>query len=371
MVALSTLSTPAFVVDFDRALGNCERMGAKAARSGVLFRPHVKTHKTTELARMQGGGEPGPITVSTMAEAEFFASAGFTDLTYAVPIAPEKLDRAAGLARRIDRLNLLLDHVDTLRAMEAFATAHGGSFDVFLKVDCGYGRAGVDPGSPGSVELARALAASPFVRFRGLLTHAGHSYHARSREEIESVAVEETSSLSRFASRLGLEGITALVRSVGSTPTASVVDAFVDCDEVRPGNYVFYDAMQASIGSCGWDECAATVVSTVLGVYPTQNKLVIDAGALALSKDAGAEHIMPDLGFGRVCDLELRPLPMKLVALSQEHGRIECSSAGGVAVGDRLRIIPNHSCLTAALFDRYSVVRAGAIVDEWHPVRGW
>jgi D-serine deaminase-like pyridoxal phosphate-dependent protein len=158
-------------------------------------------------------------------------------------------------------------------------------------------------------------------------------------------------------------------RSVGSTPTASVVEHFSECDEVRPGNYVFFDAFQATIGSCSLDDVAVSVLTTVVGSYPERNSMIVDAGALALSKDAGPVHVDATCGYGLVCDLELRPLPMRIEALSQEHGRI--STTTNVPVGTRLRIVPNHSCLTAAMFETYQIVDRGRIVDQWQPVRGW
>lgn len=357
---LAHVTTPAFLVDRKVVERNCHRMREKAAASGVIFRPHVKTHKTIEIGRMQHGGANGPITVSTMAEAEFFAEGGFRDITYAVPIAPEKLERAAALARRIDRLNLLIDHPAVLQALEEF----GFPFGVFLKVDCGYHRAGVDPDRAESVDLAKRLAQSKVVRFRGFLTHAGHSYHARNVEEIRRVGLEESAAVTRFRDRTGIEAI----RSVGSTPTASVVERF-DADEVRPGNYVFYDAFQTTIGTCRFEDCAMSVLATVIGSYPERRTMIVDAGALALSKDLGPDHVDPEFGYGIVCDLALRPLPMKLRTLSQEHGKIAAESV--LPVGARLRIVPNHSCLTAAMYDRYHVVEGGRVVDEWRPTRGW
>ena len=232
---LNETATPAFLVDRAIVARNCDAMREKARASGVSFRPHVKTHKTVEIGRMQHGGAAGAITVSTLAEAEYFAADGYRDITYAVPIAPEKLPRAAALAARLERLSVLVDSETALRAIEAYAAAHGGSFDVFLKVDCGYHRAGVNPDDPDSVRLALALARSEAVRFQGLLTHAGHSYNAKGVEEIRRIAAEEAACLTRFRALLASEGIEAR-RSVGSTPTASVVDRFSECDEVRPGN---------------------------------------------------------------------------------------------------------------------------------------
>ncbi|HYM62606.1 MAG TPA: alanine racemase [Thermoanaerobaculia bacterium] len=374
---LRSVDTPAFLVDRDRVQRNCDQMREKALRSEVAFRPHVKTHKTREIARMQGGGPsegaPGPITVSTLAEAEHLEADGFRDITYAVPIAPDKLERAAEIASRIERLNLLIDSEEALRAIEAWHAGHGGMFDVFLKIDCGYHRAGVDPYDPASVRLALAMAGSDAIEFRGLLTHAGHSYHARSVDEIRRIAAEETAALTRFRSMLIPAGLGDLVRSVGSTPTLAVVEEIKDCDEVRPGNYVFFDAFQAAIGSCRLSDCAASVMTTVVGCYPERGALIVDAGALALSKDMGPDHIDRDFGFGVVCDLALKTLPLKLRSLSQEHGKIEGDDAAirNHPLGSRLRIIPNHSCLTAAMYPVYHVIDGEAVVDEWRPARGW
>jgi D-serine deaminase-like pyridoxal phosphate-dependent protein len=324
-----------------------------------------------EIGRMQHGGALGPITVSTLAEAEAFAREGFRDITYAVPLAPsrDKLDRVAALAARVDRLSVLIDSERALRALEEYAASQSMVFDVFLKVDCGYHRAGVDPSSPDSVHLAMGMARSEGVRFQGLLTHAGHSYNARTTEDIRRIAAEESASLSRFRALLATEGLGEARRSIGSTPTASVVDRFSDCDEVRPGNYVFYDAFQATIGSCALSDCAVSVLTTVVGSYPERGSAIVDAGALALSKDAGPSHVDPEFGYGLVCDVDLNPLPLRLIALSQEHGKVEGEAR--LEVGTKLRIVPNHSCLTAAMFDRYAIVEKKKVVDEWRPVRGW
>lgn len=314
---------------------------------------------------MQHGGEFGPITVSTLIEAEFFAEAGFRDITYAVPIAPEKLERAAELARRIDRLNLLIDSAEALSAIEE----RGEAVDVFLKVDCGYHRAGVDPENPDSVRLAIAIAKSTVARFAGLLTHAGHSYDAQSIDEIKRIAAQESAALTKFRSLLP-EDMQKTVRSVGSTPTASIVESFTDCDEVRPGNYVFFDAFQATLGSCRMEDVAVSILATVVGSYPARGQAILDAGALAFSKDLGPEHISPQFGYGIVCDTDLKPLAgAHLKALSQEHGKLTMQNPP--PVGTLLRVIPNHSCLTAAMFSSFFVLSGGTVVDEWVPVRGW
>ncbi|HWZ42292.1 MAG TPA: alanine racemase [Candidatus Saccharimonadales bacterium] len=367
------ITTPAFLVEEAVVQQNCAIMREKARNSGVGFRPHVKTHKTVEIARMQLGPEGGPITVSTLAEAEFFAAHGFDDITYAVPLSPDKLGRAAALASRIQRMNVLIDSFAVLRAMEEFAALHGHVFHVFLKVDCGYHRAGVDPESEEGMRLALALAGSQAVRLEGLLTHAGHSYYARGIQEVLQVGREETSVLTRFRDRLAAQGVTGLLRSTGSTPTTSAPERLSGTDEIRPGNYTFYDAFQSGIGVCRLSQCAVSVLSTVIGSYPQHGHLLVDAGALALSKDAGPDHIDSNCGFGVVCDLSLNRLPLNIKGLSQEHGKIEGApeAIARFPIGTRMRIIPNHSCLTAALFPHYQVVRNGMAAAQWEPVRGW
>lgn len=368
-MSLSDLGTPALLVERNAVQDNCRRMREKARASGTIFRPHVKTHKTIEGALLQHDGERGPICVSTLAEAEFFAAAGFDDITYAFPLAPHKIERAARLARSVRQLNLLLDNRQTLDAVERLYERSGQQLDFFLKVDCGYHRAGVDPESPESLELALHMARGGAVRLNGLLTHAGHSYHAKSVEEIKAIARQETGAVSSFAGLLR-ENRLEVTRSVGSTPTMSVVDRFTDCDEVRPGNYIFFDAYQAQLGSCDLRDAALSVLTTVVGIYPEERKVICDAGSLALSREGAPSND----SFGVICDEKLVPLPLRITSLSQEHGQIFADNAealSGLRVGTRLRIIANHSCITAAMFDRYHVVSGAGIVEEWRPVRGW
>jgi D-serine deaminase-like pyridoxal phosphate-dependent protein len=367
---LSEVPTPALLIDPLRVERNCRRMREKALGAGVVFRPHVKTHKCIEAGRLQHGGEQGPITVSTLAEAEFFAAAGFTDITYAFPIAPSRLDRVRKIIAGGTTMNLLVDHLDAVSALEGAAASDGGTFDAFMKIDCGYHRAGVSPESEESMEIARRMIESPSIRLRGFLTHAGHSYHASSPGEIVQIAAEEVRAVSVMAERVRELSTEPMIRSVGSTPTCMLVESF-ESDEVRPGNYVFFDAYQMSLGSCRIDDCAATVLTTVVGVYPGQRKVIVDAGTLAVAREPAAKE---ESGWGIVCDLDLEPLALALRSMSQEHGQIFETSPGGIdrlKVGDQLRIIPNHSCITAALHERYHLLEDGSITGEWRPVRGW
>ena len=372
-VLIDELSTPSALVDLDRLERNAKRMAEKVLRLGVRLRPHVKTHKCVEAARIQTDLHFGGVTVSTLAEAQAFAAAGFTDITYAVPIAPQKIAEAADLHAEIDSLNLIADHPDTVRAIEELAESRGVVLPVFLEVDCGGGRSGVEPSSDLAHILVRRLADSDHIDFRGLLTHAGHAYHARSRSEAFEVACEERNLMAAFAAELRDLGISVAELSVGSTPTVRAIDDLTGITEVRPGNYLFFDTFQAAIGSCDIDDVAFSVLATVISVNVEQARAIIDAGALALSKDPGPTHVESDCGFGGPVTIEdQHPLPgLRLISLTQEHGTLSGPGVTALTPGTRIRILPNHSCLSAACFNRYHILRGSEVVDEWHPVRGW
>jgi D-serine deaminase-like pyridoxal phosphate-dependent protein len=370
---LDDLPTPSALVDLDRLEANAKRMAEKALRLGVRLRPHVKTHKCVEAARVQTDLHFGGVTVSTLAEAQAFAAGGFNDITYAVPIAPQKIADAADLHAEIGNLNLLVDHPDTIRAIEEVAASRKTALPVFLEIDCGGGRSGVDPASDVAQVLVRRLADSEGIDFRGLLTHAGHAYLSRSRSEAYEVACEERNLMTAFAAEIRDLGIELPEISVGSTPTLRAIDDLTGITEVRPGNYLFNDFFQKAIGTCDLDDIAFSVLATVISVDIEQMRAVVDAGALALSKDPGPTHVDPDCGFGLAVTLEdQHRLPgLRIFGLTQEHGTLVGPGVEALHPGTRIRIFPNHSCLSAACFDRYHVLRGTEVVDEWHPVRGW
>lgn len=371
--ALERLATPAALVDLDVVERNVQRMDARMRRLGVELRPHVKTHKCVEIGRLQA--PDGRITVSTLAEARHFAAAGFGDITWALPLPLGRLPEAMSLAAEIERFDLLIDHPAALAAIESFVDAEGGRPSVLLKVDCGYHRAGVDPESAEAVELALAMARSPAIGFAGILTHAGHAYGCRGAAELAAAAEEERRVMADFAAELRRRGVSVPRVSVGSTPTMTRARDLTGVSEARPGNYVFFDRYQAAIGACEPGDVALTVLATVIGCTPDRGRLLVDAGALALSKDLGATHVEGFGGYGELQALDGTPLGhLELVALSQEHGHLVCRSpelAARHPVGSKLRVVPNHSCLTAALHERYHALRGGEVVARWSPVRGW
>ncbi|MHA1768276.1 MAG: alanine racemase [Candidatus Thorarchaeota archaeon] len=365
---LEDLVTPVAIVDLDRLEANIARMAERAREFGVNIRPHVKTHKCVEIGKMQERAGSSGITVSTLAEAETFADAGFRDITYAVPITRNKIGWASEIASRVT-LNLLVDHLDSVEALSSYAGRERVEFNVLLKVDCGYHRCGINPDSMNAMRVAEAIAREPDLNFLGILTHAGHAYNAYDVEEIRHIARREQEVMVEFSKRLRDHGIEVETVSIGSTPTMALTESMMkDITEIRPGNYVFYDWTQVKLGSCVIDDCALTVLSSVVGQY--EHHTVIDAGATALSKDLGATHITRGDGFGQIYlgyesgDL----LDASILSLSQEHGKVRMRSSRKnrtMRPGDLLRILPNHSCLTANLHDHYYVVREGTVVDKW------
>jgi D-serine deaminase-like pyridoxal phosphate-dependent protein len=343
-----------------------------ALRNNVRLRPHIKTHKCIEVARIQTDGHDGAITVSTLAEARAFAKHGFDDITYAVPIDQGKFDDAIEILTNGAKLNLLTDDAATAKALDEAAGKAGVRFDVFVKIDCGTHRVGVEPDTPEALEIPRQLSDARNLSFAGILTHAGHSYDQKTRDLIIEVARHERDSMVELAERLRNDGIDVPTVSIGSTPTMSHADHFKGIDEIRPGNYIFFDNFQATLGSCSFEDTALTVLAAV--IHKGKRRLVVDAGAVALSKDRGPVGLDPACGYGRVLDIDGFETGMRVTGMSQEHGEIDAADSDAfdnLKVGDRVRILANHSCLTAAQHSHYNVIENGSVVDRWEIHRGW
>ncbi len=378
MTTIHDVPTPALLLDVDVLERNVTAMAGKIRGLGAALRPHVKTHKCIEVGRLQQQHGARGITAASIVEARDFADHGFDDITWALPLPTSRLDDVIALAGRIT-LRVLVDSTEAAVALERAAQRAGLRVHVWLEVDCGYHRSGVDPDAPASAALARRLAESPHLVFDGLLTHAGHGYHARTSEERLAVARQEHDVTVGFAKRLTGQGVPVPAISVGSTPTMAAQDRLDGVQEARPGNYVFYDWMQAAVGVCRPEDVAVSVLATVISHQPAADHCIVDAGALAMSKDAGPGAAELRRGLGPVYAglsggaLEER---VNLYAVSQEHGFVGAADPGGAAiagrfrVGDRIRVMPNHSCLTAAMFDEYVVVRGEEVLDRWKIWRG-
>jgi D-serine deaminase-like pyridoxal phosphate-dependent protein len=371
---LQDVKTPALLLDAGRVRRNAARMAARVGGMGARLRPHVKTHKCVEVARIQTEGGAGGVTVSTLAEARAFAAHGFRDITYAVPVEPGKFAEVCELSRLCERLSLITDDAAVPGPLDEAARRAGVTLDLFLKVDCGYHRCGVEPARPEAFEIPRLISDARCLRFAGILTHAGHSYHARTREELLGIAARERDSMTEFAARLRSEGLEVPCVSIGSTPTITQVEHLDGVDEARPGNYIFFDAFQATLGSCAFEDCALTVLAAVVHRDRDRRKVVLDAGAIALSKDRGAVDLDSSCGFGRVLDLDGVDTGLRVESLSQEHGAVmveDEATLERLRVGTRVRVLANHSCLTAAQHSHYHVLEGDRVVDRWEIHRGW
>ncbi len=363
LTAIGDLPTPALLLDLDILERNLSQMAARARKLGVVLRPHIKSHKCLEIGERQRALGATGITVSTLYEARVFADHGFDDITWAFPVIASRIDEARELAEHVT-LRIVVDSREAYERLQS----RGYPFHVWLKVDCGYHRAGVDPQDDLGVHLARNLHDSPTLHFDGILTHSGHAYDVRGKEAIERVAEEERQVMADFASRLRAKRIDVSRVSVGSTPAMSVVENLDDITEARPGNYALYDYSQTIIGSCSVEDCAVTVLTTVVSSQRGMSHSIVDAGALALSKDIG-----PDNGshptYGEIFDdYEAARLSTsaRLIGVSQEHGKVSAS----LPVGSTVRVLPNHSCLTTAQFDEFHVVQGDQVVDRWKIWRG-
>jgi D-serine deaminase-like pyridoxal phosphate-dependent protein len=374
VAALETLETPALILDRVRLVANCERMRAHLARFGVALRPHVKTAKSVEVARLMHGGASGPVTVSTLKEAEFFLAHGFDDVLYAVGLAPNKFARVAALARAGARLQVIVDSAAMASAFRDFCGSQGLRVPVLIEIDSDEHRAGIQPDSE---ELLRTAAALDEL-FGGVLTHAGKSYDSKSAGELRQWARTERESVTAAAARLRRAGHEVPAVSLGSTPTALFGESFEGVTEVRAGVYVFFDLVMAGLGVCSLGELALSVLASVIGHQADKGWLVTDAGWMALSRDRGTQGQRVDQGYGLVCDARGEPLgDLIVVDANQEHGTVAARSGERLdvrkhPVGSLLRVLPNHACATAAQHAAYHVLGArGEIEERWERLHGW
>lgn len=350
MASIDDLETPAVLVDLDVVERNVSRMAGWAREAGVSLRPHAKTHKIVRIGRMQLDAGASGISFAKVSEAEAFASEGFQDVFLAYPIVGRgKPARVAALSGRI-KVSCGVDSVEGARALAAPFATGGRRLDVLIKVDVGFARVGVPP--EGVAALARSILTTPGLRFAGLFTHAGHGYGGETPDAVAAVADREGRAIAEIAADLEGAGIPVETRSVGSTPTARRAMAVPGINECRPGNYVYHDATQVSLGTCGIEDCALTVLATVVSV-PAQGRAVVDAGSKTLSSDLLRPHAG---GYGFILGTGSR-----LSRLSEEHGVIQVEDGDAFRVGQCVRILPNHACVVSNLHDRVVAVRGEAV----------
>jgi D-serine deaminase-like pyridoxal phosphate-dependent protein len=371
------LPTPALLLDRGKLERNAARMRERVAQLGVTLRPHVKTSKSIEVLRVLSGRADISVTVSTLAEADYFFGHGVRDILYAVGIAPVKLPHVAQLIRSGCALKLILDSVEAAEAVQAFGSAEGLVIESLIEVDTDGKRAGVAPDDDFLIEIARRLSSGTGARLVGVMTHAGGSYSARTLGEFEGIAERERAGAVTAAERLRTAGFTVDIVSVGSTPTLHYARTLEGVTEARVGVYAFGDLVQAELGTCAVDDIAISVVASVIGHSRAHGRVLIDAGFLALSRDRGTADFPVDWGYGAVCGLAGNLIEgVRVDSTNQEHGIITAHNGqldwSRLPIGGRVRILPNHACATAAAYDRYFVTDDGErVADVWERVNGW
>lgn len=372
------LETPCLLLDADRLTANVATMRARLDRLGVTLRPHLKTAKSLDVARIAMASPSGPATVSTLREAEYFAEGGVRDLIYAVGIAPQKLDRVGAIRRRWGAdLAIVLDSIEQANAVVAWSRRNGDPLPVLIEVDADGHRSGVDPRDADTlVAIGRVLSGD--ASLRGVLLHAGDSYGLTDPAALKAAAEAERAAAVVAAAILRGAGLPCPVVSVGSTPTARYADNLDGITEVRAGVFMIGDLFQAGVGSCRIDEIALTVLTTVIGHQREKGWIITDAGWMALSRDRGTARQAVDQGYGIACDLTGQPYPDLIVRdANQEHGIVALRPGSSaplpdLPIGARLRILPNHACATGAQHDRYHVVAESRLTGAvWPRINGW
>jgi D-serine deaminase-like pyridoxal phosphate-dependent protein len=350
----TVLDTPALLVDLDRLDENIQAMAGQANQTGLALRPHFKTHKSTEIARRQLAAGAIGITVAKLDEAEALMEAGLdAPILLAFPIvAAPKLERALRLAAR-GPLTLTVDSAAGAAQLAHASGAAGIQLDVWIEIDSGLHRCGVLPAD--APALARAITGFDPLRLTGMFTHAGQSYGASGADEVETIAATETNAVVDAALATRALGIPVATVSAGSTPTARFLDGASGLTEMRPGTYVFYDDLQVALGTTTRDHCALSVATTVVS-RPAADRAVIDAGSKTFGLDRGAHSTSPLRDFGRLEDAD-----GALVRLSEEHGVLQIAEDSPIAIGDRIRIVPNHVCSVSNLGRRFHGVRGRTV----------
>lgn len=375
------LSTPALLIDVRRLESNISQMQSKADIQGVSLRPHTKTHKSVAIAHKQVAAGAKGLTIAKVGEAEVFAKAGFNDLRIAYPvIGTEKHARILRLMQEGVRISFCVDTTEGAQSASDFYAAHGAQAEVLIEVDVNYGRTGIPWNRLDSLDFVRLVNKLPGLRLSGILCHAGQSYHGPEHEAepldaaLARVAREERGMMLSFATRMGEAGLVtpdALEISIGSTPSVKHFQQQqrqgFRITEIRPGNYVFNDGTQVSLGTVRTTDCALTVLTTVVSRQRSRrgkDKLFLDAGKKILTSDMrfGAG------GYGQLLYNPEKMLPQphtRITSLSEEHAWVQVAGGATLNVGDRVRLLPNHACVVVHTQPQLFAVEGDEVVAVW------
>ncbi len=356
-VRAASLDTPALVVDVDVLQANIERTADIARAAGARLRPHVKTHRMLAVARRQIAAGAAGVCCAKTGEAEVFANGGIDDIFIANQVVgAAKLRRLRALAERV-RLAVGVDHAEQAAMLDA-AFRGADPLDVSIEIDVGQRRTGL-AAAAAAAALARQVLDAPGLTLRGVYTHEGHDYAARDAADLDRIAAQAQRQMLDAAEAIRTATGSTCEVSMGSTPSLYNRRFLPGIDELRPGTAVFNDGSHANfLGHTDW--CAATVLATVVN-RPAPDRVVVDAGAKALTSDRRGPSILENSGFGVVVG---RP-DARIVSLSDEHGVLAAPDASAYAIGSVLSIIPNHICPCVNLYDHVYAARRGVVTDVW------
>lgn len=349
-----SVKRPTLLLSSDICRKNIHAMAVKAIESKVIFRPHFKTHQSAVVAEWFREEGVTAITVSSVSMAQYFALHGWKDITIAFPVNLREIDEINLLASEI-KLNLLIESEESAVFMNENLTSDCG---FFIKIDTGYHRTGISASNVLLIDRVLNAANPSKLHFKGFLTHSGQSYHAKDRQELSRIQQSATENLLRLKKHYQHK-YPDLILSVGDTPTCSQLPIAAGIDEIRPGNYVFFDVMQFALGSCSLEEIAVALICPVVVIHPNRLEAVIYGGAVHLSKEQTLLAPDPEPVYGLAIswngeNWNTSNLLGKVSALSQEHGIISLTQAGcNLKPGDLVAVLPVHSCLTASLMRKY------------------
>jgi D-serine deaminase-like pyridoxal phosphate-dependent protein len=355
---LSDLPTPQVLIDHRRLTNNIDRVQQMASAAGMRLRPHAKTHKSPVIAKMQIDRGAIGVCCAKIGEAEVFADAGVLDIRLPYPVNPANASRLMAVMDRAT-ISIIVDHLDVAHGWSDAMSAAGRTLDVLIKVDVGFHRCGIDPDAD-PLTFVQAVAAMPGLRLRGFLSHAGHGYHAASEEELCAIAQQEAATLASLRDRAAQSGIPIDELSVGATPTLRYSVRQPGLTELRPGNYVYFDRTQVALGAATLDDCALTVMATVVAKHP--GRIILDSGSKTLTNDT-ARGISKAPGYGAVLtDGGHVDEALTIERLSEEHATVRVDGTTRLKPGDRVRVLPNHSCTVSNLVDAVRLVDGEMVI---------
>jgi len=374
--------TPCLLLNKSRLQNNIDKMISRYAKTNITLRPHLKTSKSIGVTNLFRDAGINKFTVSTLKEAEYFANNGIKDLFYAVSIVANKIGRVVKLNNQGANISICVDSVETVEALNQ--SNIDKPVDLYIEINVDNHRTGVNPEDKRQlISIASKVDESNKLNFKGVFAHAGESYSCTNLKEIKNAADNERKLTCRAAQHIRDAGLNCPVISVGSTPTVSVGGDFYEVNEVRAGVFTFQDLFQSNLGSCKQQEIALSVLTSVISHSPVNNRLVIDAGGMALSKDRSTASQKDDCKYGLVTDVDGNIIDNLIVdAVNQEHGYVTTIDGSPVnftdfSLGRLLRVLPNHACMTAAAHSGYHVVEKDEasgeenVTDFWSRVGGW